>query len=38
MNKYFNNDINNPIFLFRGSPKQLETIEQRLAHDSNGNK
>ena len=38
MNKYFNNDINNPIFLFHGSPKQLETIEQRLAHDSNGNK
>ena len=38
MNKYFNNDINNPIFLFHGTPKQLETIEQRLAHDSNGNK
>ena len=38
MNKYFNNDINNPIFLFHGSPKRLETIEQRLAHDSNGNK
>ena len=38
MNKYFNNDINNHIFLFHGTPKQLETIEQRLAHDSNGNK
>lgn len=38
MNKYFNNDINNPIFLFHGSPKQLEIIEQRYAHDSNGNK
>lgn len=38
MNKNFNNDINNPIFLFHGTPKQLETIEQRLAHDSNGNK
>lgn len=38
MNKYFNNDINNPIFLFHGSPKRLETIEQRQVHDSNGNK
>ena len=38
MNKYFNNDINNPIFLFHGSPKRLEIIEQRYAHDSNGNK
>lgn len=38
MNKYINNDIDNPIFLFHGSPKQLELIEQRQAHDSNGNK
>ena len=29
MNKYFNNDINNPIFLFHGSPKQLDVVEQR---------
>lgn len=38
MNKYFNNDINNPIFLFHGSPKQLDVVEQRQAYDSNGNR
>ena len=38
VNKYFNNDINNPIFLFHGSPKQLDVVEQRQAHDSNGNR
>lgn len=34
VNKYFNNDINNPIFLFHGSPKQLDVVEQRQAYDS----
>ncbi len=38
MDKYLNNDINNPIFLFHGSPKSLEIIEQGQAYDSNGNK
>lgn len=38
MNEYINNNINKPIFLFHGSPKQLKIIEQRQAHDSNGNK
>lgn len=37
MDNYFNNDIDNPTFLFHGSPKLLDTIEQRQAHDSNGN-
>lgn len=38
VNKYFNNDINNPIFLFHGSTKQLDVVEQRQAYDSNGNR
>lgn len=38
MNKYIYNDINNPKFLFHGSPLKLEIIEQHQAHDSNGNK
>ena len=38
MNNYLDNSIKNPIYLFHGSPKELDLIEQREAHDSNGNK
>lgn len=38
MDKYINNDIMNPTYLFHGSPKKLNIIEQRQAHDSNNNK
>ncbi len=37
MNNYFNNDLSNPLYLFHGSPKLLDTIEQRQAYDSNDN-
>ena len=37
MENYLNNDLTNPKFLFHGSPKLLEIIEQRKASDSNGN-
>ena len=36
MNEYLDNSIENPTFLFHGSPKKLEIIEQRQAYDSNG--
>ena len=36
MDNYFSNDLANPTYLFHGSPKVLDTIEQRQAHDSNG--
>ena len=32
------NSLISPTFLFHGSPKKLEVIEQRQAYDSNGNK
>ena len=32
-----NQDINNPIYLFHGSPKLLTKLEPRLSHDSEGN-
>ena len=35
--KYINNDLNNPTYLFNGSPNEIQVIERRLAHDSNGN-
>ena len=38
MDKYLDNSITNPKFLFHGSPKKLEVIEQRQAYDSNGTK
>ena len=38
MNKYLDNSLTNPTFLFHGSPKKLEVIEQRQAYDSNGAK
>ena len=34
--KYLDNSLANPTFLFHGSPKKLEVIEQRQAYDSNG--
>lgn len=37
MEQYINNDLNNPKYLFHGSPKLLEIIEKREAHDSNNN-
>ena len=37
MKKYVSNDLNNPKFLFHGSPILLEVIEQRQAHDSTNN-
>ena len=37
MDAYLNNDLANPTYLFHGSPKLLDTIEQRQAYDSNGN-
>lgn len=37
MFKYKDNDIHNSQFLFHGSPKLLDIIEQRQAHDSNNN-
>ena len=36
MDNYLNNDIMHPTYLFHGSPKLLEVVEQRQAHDSNG--
>lgn len=33
LEKYINNDLNNPKYLFHGSPKLLEEIEQRQATD-----
>lgn len=38
MNKYLDNSLTNPKFLFHGSPKKLEVIEQRQAYDSDGTK
>ena len=37
INNYLSNDLTKPKYLFHGSPKLLNTIEQRQAHDSNGN-
>ena len=36
MDKYLDNSLANPTFLFHGSPKKSEVIEQRQAYDSNG--
>ena len=37
IDKYLKQDINNPIYLFHGSPLKLECVEPRLSHDFNGN-
>lgn len=34
--KYKNNDLNNPKYLFHGSPFLLSEVEKRQSHDSNG--
>ncbi len=36
-NKYINNSLDNPTYLFHGSPNKIQSIETRMAHDSNGN-
>jgi len=37
MIEYINNSLENPKYLFHGSPKKLEVVEQRQAQDSNHN-
>lgn len=37
MKEYINNSLKKPMYLFHGSPKRFDVIEQRQAHDSNGN-
>ena len=37
LEEYLNQDINNPKYLFHGSPKLLTKLEPRLSHDSDGN-
>ena len=36
--EYLNQDINNPKYLFHGSPKKLSILEPKLTNDSNHNK
>lgn len=36
--EYLNQDINNPKYLFHGSPKKLSILELNLTNDSNHNK
>lgn len=38
MEEFLKQDINNPKYLFHGSPKKIECIEPRQAHDSSSNK
>ena len=38
MNEYLNQDIDNPKYLFHGSPKKLNIIKPNLSHDSDNNK
>lgn len=37
LEEYLNQDINNPKYLFHGSPRKLEVIEPHVSHDSSGN-
>lgn len=37
LEKYMNQDLNQPRYLFHGSPKFLENIETKKSQDSNGN-
>ena len=37
LEKYLNQDINNPKYLFHGSPKKLEVLVPQESHDSNNN-
>lgn len=38
LEKYIEQDLNKPRYLFHGSPKILENIEVKESHDSNGTK
>ena len=37
MNEYFNNNLENPQFLFHGSPKKLDIIKPHQANDEDNN-
>lgn len=37
LEKYLNQDIDNPKYLFHGSPKKLEVLVPQESHDSNNN-
>ena len=37
MNEYLNQDIDNPKYLFHGSPKRLNILKPMLSHDSDNN-
>ena len=37
ISKYINQDINNPKYMFHGSPRLLESIKPHKSHDSNNN-
>lgn len=37
LEKYLNQDIDNPVYLFHGSPKRLDKLSPKLSNDSNGN-
>lgn len=37
LEKYINQDIENPIYLFHGSPKRLDVLKPKKSHDSDGN-
>lgn len=37
INEYLNQDINNPNYLFHGSPKLLDKLVPNISHDSNNN-
>ena len=37
LEKYLNQDIDNPIYLFHGSPKKIDVLKPMLSHDSDGN-
>lgn len=37
LKKYLEQDINNPTYLFHGSPLKLLELEPKLSHDSNNN-
>lgn len=38
LDKYLNQDISNPIYLFHGSPKILTRLVPKMSHDSDNNK
>ena len=37
LEEYLNQDINNPKYLFHGSPKKLDVLVSQESHDSKGN-